>query len=141
MTSSNIILRLSSREFEVFELRKLGIQSKEIAKKLNISCRTLENHISNILNKGGFLNSLQMVAFDGEIVVARKIRIKNSEKCKIIKESLLQGLPDDIIRSHLEIGRHTYGMLKRLVLNDPGVSEKLNHLNTKKPMFKWLRYA
>lgn len=141
MTDSNIILRLGHHAFEVFKLRKQGFSTKEIAEELGVSQRTVDSHLDNIMNKGGFRNSMHLAAFDGEIIVGRKPVVKKSDKCIIIENSLLQGKSDKEIRSSLEVGRHTYGMLKRLVLNKPGIKEKLDAMNAPKPMFKWLKYA
>lgn len=140
MTNNEAVLRLGDREFEVFQLRKQGLLNKEIAKELEISCRTVDTHLVNIMCKGGFRNSAHLTAFNGEIIVGRQIKATKSERCKIIKEKLLQGLLDREIQPALGVHRNTYFMLKRLVLNEPGVKEKLNEINTPKPMFKCLRY-
>ena len=42
---------LTSRELEVFNLLVLNKSTKEIAKKLNISEKTVRNHISNTMQK------------------------------------------------------------------------------------------
>lgn len=44
---------LTLREREVFELLILNKTTKEIAKKLNISEKTVRNHISNTMQKLG----------------------------------------------------------------------------------------
>ena len=44
---------LTSREREVFELLILNKSTKEIAEKLNISEKTVRNHISNTMQKLG----------------------------------------------------------------------------------------
>lgn len=42
---------LSDRELQVVELVAAGLTNQEIAEKLEISKRTVDNHISNILTK------------------------------------------------------------------------------------------
>ena len=44
---------LTKREKEIFELLILNKSTKEIAKKLNISEKTVRNHISNVMQKLG----------------------------------------------------------------------------------------
>lgn len=40
---------LTKRELEVLKLLAVGMYNKEVAEKLNISERTVKNHVSNIL--------------------------------------------------------------------------------------------
>ena len=42
---------LSERELQVLELVAAGLTNQDIAEKLDISKRTVDNHISNILTK------------------------------------------------------------------------------------------
>jgi DNA-binding NarL/FixJ family response regulator len=44
---------LSDREVEIIELVTAGLTNEEIADRLSISKRTVDNHISNILRKAG----------------------------------------------------------------------------------------
>lgn len=44
---------LSDREIEIIELVTAGLTNEEIADRLAISKRTVDNHISNILKKAG----------------------------------------------------------------------------------------
>lgn len=44
---------LSDREIEIIELVTVGLTNEEIADRLAISKRTVDNHISNILKKAG----------------------------------------------------------------------------------------
>jgi DNA-binding NarL/FixJ family response regulator len=44
---------LSDREVEIIELVTAGLTNEEIAKQLEISKRTVDNHISNIFKKAG----------------------------------------------------------------------------------------
>jgi two-component system response regulator DegU len=45
------ISRLTKREMEVLKLVTLGLLNKEIAHKLEISEKTVKNHVSNIFKK------------------------------------------------------------------------------------------
>ncbi len=44
---------LTKREKEVFELLIINYSTKDIAEKLNISEKTVRNHISNVMQKLG----------------------------------------------------------------------------------------
>ena len=44
---------LTKRERDVFELLIINKSTKDIAKKLNISEKTVRNHISNVMQKLG----------------------------------------------------------------------------------------
>ncbi len=44
---------LSDREIEIIELVTIGLTNEEIADRLEISKRTVDNHVSNILKKAG----------------------------------------------------------------------------------------
>lgn len=48
---SQIQSSLSDRELQVLELVASGLTNQDIAEKLDISKRTVDNHISNILTK------------------------------------------------------------------------------------------
>ena len=48
---SRQISRLTRREMEVLKLVTLGMLNKEIAHKLEISEKTVKNHVSNIFKK------------------------------------------------------------------------------------------
>jgi DNA-binding NarL/FixJ family response regulator len=54
---------LSSREREVFHLIVDGLTTKEIARKLDISAKTAENHRSRILDKLGVRNSVGLMRY------------------------------------------------------------------------------
>ncbi len=55
-----LISRLTIREKEIFKLLAQGNSNKQIAKKLSISRNTVRNHISNIFQKLGVSNRLQI---------------------------------------------------------------------------------
>lgn len=52
---------LSRREVDVIEHIKEGLKNPEIAKVLNLSTKTVENHVRNILLKLGVKNRTQAV--------------------------------------------------------------------------------
>lgn len=52
---------LSHRELEILELVATGLTNNDIAEKLEISKRTVDNHISNILTKTGTDNRVELV--------------------------------------------------------------------------------
>jgi len=54
---------LSSREFEVLKLVSEGLFNKEIAYKLNISEKTVKNHVSNIFKKIGVSDRTQAAVY------------------------------------------------------------------------------
>ncbi|HHP7244881.1 MAG TPA: helix-turn-helix domain-containing protein [Elainellaceae cyanobacterium] len=52
---------LSERELQIVELVTAGLTNQEIAEKLEISKRTVDNHISNILTKTATGNRVALV--------------------------------------------------------------------------------
>lgn len=52
---------LSRRELQIVELVTAGLTNQEIAEKLEISKRTVDNHISNILMKTATDNRVALV--------------------------------------------------------------------------------
>jgi DNA-binding NarL/FixJ family response regulator len=52
---------LSDREIQVIELVAAGLTNQDIAEKLEISKRTVDNHISNILTKTHTDNRVALV--------------------------------------------------------------------------------
>lgn len=52
---------LSERELQIIELVSNGLTNLEIAKRLEISKRTVDNHISNILTKTKTDNRVELV--------------------------------------------------------------------------------
>jgi DNA-binding NarL/FixJ family response regulator len=51
---------LTEAEIRMAELVARGLSNKEIAAELEISVRTVENHISHILDKKGFNNRVEI---------------------------------------------------------------------------------
>ena len=58
---SHTPVSLSERELQIIELVAAGLTNQDIAQKLEISKRTVDNHISNILNKTGTDNRVALV--------------------------------------------------------------------------------
>ena len=52
---------LSERELQIIDLVAAGLTNQEIAEKLEISKRTVDNHISNILTKTATKNRVSLV--------------------------------------------------------------------------------
>jgi DNA-binding NarL/FixJ family response regulator len=52
---------LSERELEIIELVATGLTNQEIAVKLTISKRTVDNHVSNIFTKTGAKNRVALL--------------------------------------------------------------------------------
>lgn len=52
---------LSDRELQVLELVAVGLTNQEISERLDISKRTVDNHISNILTKTETDNRVSLV--------------------------------------------------------------------------------
>jgi DNA-binding CsgD family transcriptional regulator len=52
---------LSSRELEILELVATGLTNQDIGDKLEISKRTVDNHISNILTKTKTDNRVELI--------------------------------------------------------------------------------
>lgn len=54
---------LTSREFQIAELVVEGLSSNEIAERLNLSSKTVENHRYNLMNKLGLRNTVELVHY------------------------------------------------------------------------------
>jgi DNA-binding CsgD family transcriptional regulator len=52
---------LSDRELEILQLVASGLTNQQISENLEISKRTVDNHISNILTKTGTDNRVELV--------------------------------------------------------------------------------
>ncbi|AFZ49146.1 photosynthetic electron transport-dependent transcriptional regulator PedR [Dactylococcopsis salina] len=57
----NTPITISGREMQIIELVAAGLTNQEIAQKLEISKRTVDNHISNILTKTSTDNRVSLV--------------------------------------------------------------------------------
>jgi DNA-binding CsgD family transcriptional regulator len=52
---------LSGRELEIIELVATGLTNQDIASRLMISKRTVDNHVSNIFSKTGAKNRVALL--------------------------------------------------------------------------------
>lgn len=52
---------ITKREKEIFNLLACNYSTLEISKILNISCKTVRNHISNVIQKLGVSNRMQAI--------------------------------------------------------------------------------
>ncbi len=52
---------LSARELEIIELVAVGLTNQEIAERLTISKRTVDNHVSNVFTKTGSKNRVALL--------------------------------------------------------------------------------
>ena len=71
---------LSARELEIVELVVKGLSNHKIAIELEISKRTVDNHISNILKKTGAANRVELVRWS---LQWGKVCIDNVNCCSI----------------------------------------------------------
>ncbi|MDB9484399.1 LuxR C-terminal-related transcriptional regulator, partial [Dolichospermum circinale CS-537/05] len=60
-SESGTYVSLSDREMQIIDLVATGLTNQEIAAKLEISKRTVDNHISNILTKTKTDNRVALV--------------------------------------------------------------------------------
>ncbi|MBD2652680.1 helix-turn-helix transcriptional regulator [Synechocystis salina LEGE 06155] len=52
---------LSDRELEILDLVAIGLTNQEVSERLEISKRTVDNHVSNILTKTNTENRVELV--------------------------------------------------------------------------------
>jgi DNA-binding NarL/FixJ family response regulator len=78
---------LSARELEIVELVVTGLSNHKIAQRLEISKRTVDNHISNILKKTNAANRVELVRWS---LQWGKVCLDNVNCCSIpdLKSSL-----------------------------------------------------
>ena len=57
----SMTVSLSSREIEIIELVAMGLTNQEIAERLTISKRTVDNHVSNVFTKTGSKNRVALL--------------------------------------------------------------------------------
>ena len=60
-TPGSMNVSLSSRELEIIELVAEGLTNQEIAERLTISKRTVDNHVSNVFTKTGSKNRVALL--------------------------------------------------------------------------------
>ena len=71
--SENVNIKiLTKREYEVFSLLILNKTTKDIANELDISEKTVRNHISNVIQKLGVESRIQAVL---ELIKLKEIEI------------------------------------------------------------------
>jgi DNA-binding NarL/FixJ family response regulator len=75
---------LSMRELEIVELVVTGLSNHKIAQKLEISKRTVDNHISNILKKTNTGNRVELVRWS---LQWGKVCIDNVNCCFLPEDS------------------------------------------------------
>lgn len=63
---------LTKREKQIFELLIDNYSTKDIADKLNISEKTVRNHISNVIQKLGVTSRIQAVL---ELIKLKEIKL------------------------------------------------------------------
>ncbi len=56
-----LIYHITDREYEIIQLIRQGLMSKEISQKLQISTSTVNNHISNIYNKTNVSSRIELL--------------------------------------------------------------------------------
>ena len=80
---------LSAREIEIIELVVVGLSNHKVAQELEISKRTVDNHISNILKKTGTANRVELVRWS---LQWGKVCLDNVNCCSIseLKQNLKQ---------------------------------------------------
>ena len=59
--SDSAHMALSAREMEIIELVADGLTNQEIAERLTISKRTVDNHVSNMFTKTGSKNRVALL--------------------------------------------------------------------------------
>ncbi len=59
--SNSSAMNLSAREMEIIDLVAGGLTNQEIAEKLTISKRTVDNHVSNMFTKTGSKNRVALL--------------------------------------------------------------------------------
>lgn len=74
---------LSSRELEIVELVVTGLSNHKIAQQLDISKRTVDNHISNILKKTSTINRVELVRWS---LQWGKVCLDNVNCCSLPEE-------------------------------------------------------
>ena len=63
LADSSLLEQLSPRELDVLELLARGMENAKIADELEISPRTVKNHVSSILGKLGLTSRLQAAIY------------------------------------------------------------------------------
>lgn len=75
---------LSQRELQIVELVSAGLTNQEISKELDISKRTVDNHVSNVLNKTATGNRVALVRW---ALQSGKVCIDELNCCRLPEQS------------------------------------------------------
>lgn len=67
---------ISNREYEVMNLLSHGLSEKEIAERLFISPKTVNNHLTNIRQKIGVTKNIEIVAYYLATLRGKKFDLK-----------------------------------------------------------------
>lgn len=70
------IYKITKRELEIIELALLGCSNFDISEKLKISERTVETHLSNIYNKIGINNKIELFSIANDFNLIKSARLK-----------------------------------------------------------------
>jgi DNA-binding CsgD family transcriptional regulator len=81
-SESQTPVSLSDRELQIIDLVAAGLTNQEIAGKLEISKRTVDNHISNVLTKTGTDNRVALVRW---AMLWGKVCLNNVNCCLLPK--------------------------------------------------------
>ena len=80
------IKSLTKRELDVLKLLAVGMYNKEVGKRLEISERTVKNHVSNIFKKLGVTDRTQAAVF---AIRNNLVQIHSLEKRNVSRETFL----------------------------------------------------
>lgn len=93
---------LSSRELQILEFVVKGLSNQKIARELEISKRTVDNHISNILKKTNTDNRVELVRWS---LQWGKACLDNVNCCALPEQPEQQSTEEDLIfRAKSEVG-------------------------------------
>jgi NarL family two-component system response regulator LiaR len=63
VADASLLEQLSPREVDVLKLLARGMENAQIAHELDISPRTVKNHVSNILSKLGLTSRVEAATY------------------------------------------------------------------------------
>jgi DNA-binding CsgD family transcriptional regulator len=126
--------QLARREKQVIELVSKGRKSREIAKDLGISIRTVDAHRSNVLRKYGVKNSEHAVRIAierGDIVLSSTAVSHMSERAKLTKD-IITAMDEHLEQcDHSKVGKPV-SIIWEKEGNDDDVIELLEKINRSK---------
>ena len=107
---------LTKREKEIFEMLIINKTTKEIASELNISEKTVRNHISNVMQKLGVNGRASAVVELIKLPELKEYIVNNSIwKCPV--NFFYYGIPDNEIAKFLEEQYRKNNNVKKNVLS------------------------